>query len=117
MSLTLLTSIHKQSDLKASPTTISPDIVKPNPCAKKECWYDPTGQKQKGLENIGNALQFQFEKWQSKAKYKLCLDTSSDDLRKVCLGLRKASRSDRILFHYNGHGVSKPTKNGELWRF
>lgn len=94
-----------------------PDIVKPNPCAKKECWYDPTGQKQKGLEYIGNALQQQYEKWQSKAKYKLCLDPTSDDLRKVCISLRKASRSDRILYHYNGHGVPKPTKNGELWVF
>ena len=31
-----------------------PDVVKPNPCARKECWFDPTGpNKQKGLEYIG----------------------------------------------------------------
>jgi regulator-associated protein of mTOR len=94
-----------------------PDLFKPNPCAKKECWFDPTGQKQKGLEYIGNALQQQYEKWQSKAKYKLCLDPTSEDLRRVCMNLRKASRTDRLLLHYNGHGVPKPTKNGELWVF
>jgi regulator-associated protein of mTOR len=94
-----------------------PDIVKPVPCATKECWFDPTGSKQKGLEFIGNALQQQYEKWQAKAKYKQCLDPTSDELRKVCINLRKNSRSDRLLFHYNGHGVPKPTKNGELWVF
>lgn len=94
-----------------------PDVVKPNPCARKQCWFDPTGQKQKGLEYIGNALQNQYEKWQSKAKFKQCLDPTSEELRKVCLNLRKAARSDRLLLHYNGHGVPKPTKNGELWVF
>ncbi|KAL3211193.1 hypothetical protein MRX96_000873 [Rhipicephalus microplus] len=24
---------------------------------------------------------------------------------------------DRVLFHYNGHGVPKPTINGEIWVF
>ena len=94
-----------------------PDIVKPVPCATKECWFDPTGSKQKGLEYIGNALQQQYEKWQAKAKYKQCLDPTSDDLRKVCMNLRKSARNDRLLLHYNGHGVPKPTKNGELWVF
>lgn len=97
-----------------------PDIIKPNPCARKECWFDPTpgsGSKQKGLEFIGHALQQQYEKWQSKAKYKQCLDPTSEELRRVCMNLRKSSKNDRLLLHYNGHGVPKPTKNGELWVF
>lgn len=94
-----------------------PDIIKPNPCARKECWIDPVGPKQKGLEFIGNALQSQYEKWHSTAKYKQCLDPTSEELRKMCINLRKSSRNDRLLFHYNGHGVPKPTKNGELWFF
>eukprot|EP01031_Cornospumella_fuschlensis_P030298 gene30298-36610_t len=80
-----------------------PDVIKPNPCARRECWFDPTHQKTKGLETIGNALQQQYEKWQSKAKFKLCLDPSSEDLRKTCLSLRKSVKGDRLLFHYNGH--------------
>nr|KAJ0217259.1 hypothetical protein LSAT_V11C300135660 [Lactuca sativa] len=28
---------------------------------------------------------------------------------------RKYAKSERVLFHYNGHGVPKPTANGEIW--
>lgn len=97
-----------------------PDVVKPNPCARKECWFDPTNQRQKGLEIIGHALQQQYEKYdkvQSKTKYKQCLDPTSEDLRKILINLRKVSKSERLLLHYNGHGVPKPTRNGELWVF
>ena len=99
--------------------TDPPDVIKPVPCARRECWFDPVGpsSKQKKLEIIGNALQQQYEKWQGKAKYKQCLDPSSEDLRRICINLRKTARSDRLLFHYNGHGVPLPTKNGELWLF
>lgn len=98
--------------------TDPPDVIKPVPCARRECWFDPAGvTKQKKLEIIGNALQQQYEKWQGKAKYKQCLDPTSEDLRRVCINLRKAARNDRLLFHYNGHGVPMPTKNGELWLF
>ena len=27
------------------------------------------------------------------------------------------SRDERVLFHYNGHGVPRPTANGEIWVF
>jgi hypothetical protein len=26
-------------------------------------------------------------------------------------------QEERVLFHYNGHGVPKPTINGEIWVF
>lgn len=26
-------------------------------------------------------------------------------------------QEERVLFHYNGHGVPKPTENGEIWVF
>jgi hypothetical protein len=26
-------------------------------------------------------------------------------------------QNERVLFHYNGHGVPKPTANGEIWVF
>lgn len=98
--------------------TDPPDCVKPYPCARRECWHDPlVHAKQKGLEIIGNALQQQYEKWQSKAKYKQCLDPTSDELKRICSNLRKQARSDRLLLHYNGHGVPRPTINGELWVF
>lgn len=40
-----------------------------------------------------------------------------DDVKKLCLQCRKSAKSERVLFHYNGHGVPRPTMNGELWFF
>eukprot|EP00727_Mastigamoeba_balamuthi_P000525 m51a1_g1047 putative regulatory-associated protein of mtor (1359) ;mRNA; r:748343-753586 len=95
-----------------------PDIIKPRPCAKLECWIDPTKQPaQKALEQIGKALQAQYERWQSKARYKQCLDPTVDDVRRLCTSHRRGYKDDRQLFHYNGHGVPQPTHNGEIWVF
>ena len=39
-----------------------PDVVKPEPCARLECWLDPSSMPaQKALEAIGKALQAQYE--------------------------------------------------------
>lgn len=38
-------------------------------------------------------------------------------MRKLCISLRKNAKDERVLFHYNGHGVPKPTSNGEIWVF
>ncbi len=95
-----------------------PDQIKPNPCARLECWIDPESMPPpKALEAIGNALQMQYERWQTKAKYKQCLDPTVNDVKRLCTSLRKTAKNERILFHYNGHGVPKPTANGELWVF
>ncbi len=98
--------------------TDPPESLKPSPCARKECWIEPNPQtKAKSLELIGNSLQKQYEKWQPKAKFKQCLDPTPEDLHRVCANLRKCSKQERLLLHYNGHGAPRPTKNGELWTF
>jgi hypothetical protein len=28
---------------------------------------------------------------------------------------RRNAKAERVLFHYNGHGVPRPTANGEVW--
>ncbi|KAJ3117290.1 hypothetical protein HK098_006306 [Nowakowskiella sp. JEL0407] len=95
-----------------------PDIVKTNPCAKLECWVDPFSMpQQKALETIGAALQKQYEALQPRAKYRPSLDPSVEDTKKLCTSLRRAAKDERILFHYNGHGVPRPTTGGELWVF
>lgn len=95
-----------------------PDVVKTNPCARKECWIDPLSMSpQKGLELIGNNLQKQYERWQPRARYKQLLDPTTEEVRKLCVALRKNAKYERVLFHYNGHGVPKPTQNGEIWVF
>lgn len=95
-----------------------PDIVKTQPCAKLECWFDPSSvTPQKAIENIGINLEKQYERWQSKARYKKCLDPTVEEVKKLCMSLRRNAKEDRVLFHYNGHGVPKPTTNGEIWVF
>eukprot|EP00201_Polytomella_parva_P002516 CAMPEP_0175073026 /NCGR_PEP_ID=MMETSP0052_2-20121109/20285_1 /TAXON_ID=51329 ORGANISM="Polytomella parva, Strain SAG 63-3" /NCGR_SAMPLE_ID=MMETSP0052_2 /ASSEMBLY_ACC=CAM_ASM_000194 /LENGTH=240 /DNA_ID=CAMNT_0016340693 /DNA_START=195 /DNA_END=913 /DNA_ORIENTATION=- len=95
-----------------------PDVVKISPCARLECWVDPLSmQPAKALEAIGKNLQMQYERWQPRAKYKIHLDPTVDDVKKLCLSCRRNAKNERVLFHYNGHGVPRPTANGEIWVF
>ncbi|XP_062197117.1 regulatory-associated protein of TOR 1-like isoform X2 [Phragmites australis] len=95
-----------------------PDVIKISPCARMECWIDPFSMAPpKALESIGKTLHLQYERWQPKARYKLQLDPTVEEVKKLCNTCRKFARSERVLFHYNGHGVPKPTANGEIWVF
>ncbi|CAG0896489.1 unnamed protein product [Cyprideis torosa] len=95
-----------------------PDIVKTIPCARLECWFDPLSViSQRALEVIGGNLQQQYERWQPRARYRQIQDPSPEDLRRLCTSLRRNAKEERVLFHYNGHGVPKPTANGEIWVF
>ncbi|KAF9817617.1 hypothetical protein SFRURICE_014756 [Spodoptera frugiperda] len=95
-----------------------PDVVKTQPCARLECWIDPQSlSASKALESIGHALQSQYERWQPRARYKQSLDPTSDEVKKLCCSLRRNAKDERVLFHYNGHGVPKPTAQGEIWVF
>ncbi|XP_039833074.1 regulatory-associated protein of TOR 1 isoform X3 [Panicum virgatum] len=95
-----------------------PDVIKISPCARMECWIDPFSMAPpKALENIGKTLHSQYERWQPKARYKLQLDPTVEEVKKLCNTCRRYARSERVLFHYNGHGVPKPTTNGEIWVF
>ncbi|CAG9584299.1 unnamed protein product [Danaus chrysippus] len=95
-----------------------PDVVKTQPCARLECWIDPNSlSPTKALESIGHALQSQYERWQPRARYKQSLDPTSDEIKKLCCSLRRNAKEERVLFHYNGHGVPRPTAQGEIWVF
>ncbi|CAG0912964.1 unnamed protein product [Notodromas monacha] len=95
-----------------------PDVIKTHPCARLECWIDPQSMSaEKALPAIGSALQKQYERWQPRARYKCSLDPTSDEIKKLCTTLRRNAKDERVLFHYNGHGVPKPTENGEIWVF
>lgn len=95
-----------------------PDIVKTQPCAKLEGWIDPLSMApQRALETIGNNLQKQYERWQPRARYKQSLDPTVEEVKKLCTSLRRNAKDERVLFHYNGHGVPRPTVNGEIWVF
>ncbi|KAL2479311.1 Regulatory-associated protein of TOR 1 [Abeliophyllum distichum] len=95
-----------------------PDVIKISPCARMECWIDPFSMApQKAIETIGRTLNQQYERWQPRARYKISLDPTVDEVKKLCTTCRKYAKSERVLFHYNGHGVPKPTANGEIWLF
>ena len=40
-----------------------------------------------------------------------------EEVKKLCLSCRRNAKQERVLFHYNGHGVPRPTQNGEIWLF
>ncbi|KAM7526570.1 hypothetical protein LguiA_016472 [Lonicera macranthoides] len=93
-----------------------PDVIKISPCARMECWIDPFSMApRKALETIGGTLSLQYERWQPKAKCKAELDPTVDEIKKLCTTWRKFAKSERVLFHYNGHGVLKPTASGQIW--
>lgn len=95
-----------------------PDIVKTTPCAKLECWVDPQPlPPNKALEGIGRNLQQQYETLSPKVRYKQHLDPSVEETKKFCVALRRGAKEERVLMHYNGHGVPKPTTSGEIWVF
>lgn len=100
-----------------------PDVIKTNPCARMECWIDPTGNdappSSGGGANpqIGKNLQTQYESLSMRTRYKLVMDPSIDEMKKYCQTMRRTAKDERVLFHYNGHGVPKPTGAGEIWVF
>ncbi|KAI9272712.1 raptor N-terminal caspase like domain-containing protein [Phascolomyces articulosus] len=98
--------------------TDPPDIVKTNPCAKLECWIDPfLLVPQKSLDAIGKHLHTQYENINGRTRFKMSLDPSVEETKKLCCQMRRNAKEERILFHYNGHGVPKPTASGEIWVF
>lgn len=98
--------------------TDPPDVVKTVPCAKLECWVDPYSLPvTKALEQIGKNLQQQYETLSMRTRYKIYLDPSVEETKKFCAAQRRNAKDERVLFHYNGHGVPKPTASGEIWVF
>lgn len=82
------------------------------------CYLDPSSvSPQKAMEMIGVNLQKQYERWQPRARYKQALDPTVEDVKRLCSSLRRNAKEERVLFHYNGHGVPRPTVNGEIWVF
>ncbi|CDK28584.1 unnamed protein product [Kuraishia capsulata CBS 1993] len=96
-----------------------PDVVRTDPCCKTETWVDPTAfpDTKKAMEKIGKNLQSQYETLSQRTRYKQSLDPSVEDVKRFCNTLRRNAKDERILFHYNGHGVPQPTQSGEIWVF
>eukprot|EP01134_Creolimax_fragrantissima_P004490 CFRG4490T1 len=95
-----------------------PDILKTDPCARMEAWIDiNTSPSQKTLEHVGNQLQEQYSRMYARARFRQALDPTTEEVKKMCMQLRRAAKDERVLIHYNGHGVPMPTDCGEIWVF
>lgn len=97
-----------------------PDVVKTSPTAILEAWVDPTApshQSTKVMEAIGKSLHGQYESLSVRTRYKQFLDPSIEETKRCCVQLRRNAKEERVLFHYNGHGVPQPTPSGEVWYF
>ena len=96
-----------------------PDIVRTNPTSTLECWTDTSNKagQTKIMDTICRKLQQQYEQLSLRIRYKQYPDPSVEEARKFCMGLRKSARNERVLFHFNGHGVPLPTPSGEIWVF
>lgn len=46
----------------------------------------------KALEQIGANLQKQYERWQPRARYKPLLDPTVEDVKKLCISLRRNAK-------------------------
>lgn len=99
--------------------TDPPDIMKTYPCAKLEAWCDVANYPdvKKAIEAMGKSLQSQYETLLLRTRYKQLLDPCVEDVKRFCNTLRRNAKDERILFHYNGHGVPQPTASGEIWVF
>lgn len=116
-----MTTVHGIIALCLNIGVDPPDVLKQNPCARLQAWLQPDLEHPtKSINIIGEALRKQYERWfppKFKIDFRFAPDPTVADIRRVCANLRRAAKNDRILFHYNGHGVLKPTPNGEIWFF
>jgi hypothetical protein len=95
-----------------------PDVVKQEASAFLECWLDPyLADAEKSVLLIGEALSRQYEILQPRAKYIPIGDPNPSLIEVECKRGRRSAGTDRVLFHFNGHGVPACTSSGEIWVF
>lgn len=83
-----------------------PDGARPTNCKNMQAWVDiPSAAPGKVLEMIGSNLQAQYSDWQPRARFKLSMDPTLSDVKKLTMSLRKNARRERVMLHYNGHGM------------
>ena len=98
--------------------TEPPDVFRVPPCASLEAWVDvQTLPAEKAGDIVGERLLQQYNALQSRANIQVSLDPTFGDMSKLLEALRKRADQKRMLLHLNGHGVPRPTADGEIWVF
>jgi hypothetical protein len=89
-----------------------PDVFRCMPCARLERWHgcacavrfltarpswiDPTlAPAAVSAENIARALQAQYEPWQARARVRIVIKPTNDELKRLCLTLRRHAKVRR----------------------
>ncbi|KAJ1673227.1 Target of rapamycin complex 1 subunit kog1, partial [Spiromyces aspiralis] len=107
-----------------------PDCIKPVDCPKLEAWINPhqlpnsythNGDQRNSLERardlIGKSLQQQFSSLQSqRLAVHMLMDPAIEVIQRKCARIQRGNHG-RVVFYYNGHGVPRPTSNGDIWAF
>ena len=67
---------------------------------------DPT-DKPKAMDLISSRLTSQYLRWQPKAKFRQAPDPTLDEVKRLCMALRRRAKDECVLLHFNGHGVPR----------
>jgi len=95
-----------------------PDQIRTAKCARMECWIDPShSPRSRAIEKIAQSMENQYKRWTPRIRFHRCMDPHKENIYQRIVALRKWAKKDRVLFHYNGHGVPKTTAKGGMWCF
>ncbi|OLY83863.1 WD repeat-containing protein mip1 [Smittium mucronatum] len=69
------------------------------------------------LERIGNSVQLSYSEISKTTHFRAALDPAYEEFKRLISHVRQEIKDDRMLLHYNGHGVPKPSAGGDIWVF
>ncbi|ELP89413.1 WD domain containing protein, partial [Entamoeba invadens IP1] len=94
-------------------------LVKPNISSSIYGWINVKDHKKREIGyEISIQLANQYQRYCTPTVSTEPLwDPTPEIVKKSCLAARERFGRDRVLFHYNGHGVPLPTLNHECWFF
>ncbi|EDR23065.1 hypothetical protein, conserved [Entamoeba dispar SAW760] len=96
-----------------------PGYKKPKVSSNIFGWINTKEHKKREIGyEITNQIGIQYQRYCTPTVTTEGLwDPTIEKVKKACIGARERFGKDRILFHYNGHGVPLPTINHECWFF
>ncbi|EPY22663.1 hypothetical protein STCU_08185 [Strigomonas culicis] len=106
-----------------------PDYPRLEPYAKYECWIDPMvaqfapytpQQARGGSDGIAEALEVQYRTAVLRGKdvgFLRVIEGNVESARAALVKARRLAHGNRVLVHYNGHGMPQATMLGEVWMF
>ncbi len=92
-----------------------PDVIKPSPCARLECWMDPYSMTPaKALEQIGKNLEAQYQRWQVHFVRIFSSINWTDSLTRISFGA--AAGAVQAKPGSDGRGCQEAVRLAAAWR-